>query len=133
MHRLGLTPHSQLPHTCSTSLQVSFSQRRRMGQVKSRSSTSSNDTILPPVSKDIKFRILIIGRANAGKTTILQRISCDSTVTKSPEVFRLDPGDREIRERVRPHSYWRVQTHYLDRLNSTPQWRLGRFILIDDC
>ena len=31
-----------------------------------------------------RFRILIIGRANAGKTTILQRI-CNST--EEPEIF----------------------------------------------
>ena len=31
-----------------------------------------------------RFRILIIGRANAGKTTILQRI-CDTT--EKPEIF----------------------------------------------
>jgi len=37
---------------------------------------------------DVKFRVLIIGRANAGKTTILQRV-CDTT--ESPEIYRLDP------------------------------------------
>ncbi|KXN82137.1 hypothetical protein AN958_03191 [Leucoagaricus sp. SymC.cos] len=34
---------------------------------------------------DIKFRVLIIGRANAGKTSILQRV-CDTT--ESPEIYR---------------------------------------------
>jgi len=38
---------------------------------------------------DVKFRVLIIGRANAGKTTILQRV-CDTT--ESPEIYRLGPG-----------------------------------------
>jgi len=37
---------------------------------------------------DVKFRVLIIGRANAGKTSILQRV-CDTT--ESPEIYRLDP------------------------------------------
>jgi len=37
---------------------------------------------------DVKFRVLIIGRANAGKTTILQRV-CDTT--ESPKIYRLDP------------------------------------------
>jgi len=37
---------------------------------------------------NVKFRVLIIGRANAGKTSILQRV-CDTT--ESPEVYRLDP------------------------------------------
>ena len=38
---------------------------------------------------DVKFRVLIIGRANAGKTTILKRV-CDTT--ESPEIYRVDPG-----------------------------------------
>ena len=37
---------------------------------------------------DVKFRVLIIGRANAGKTSILQRV-CDTT--ESPEIYRLGP------------------------------------------
>ncbi|KAH9012522.1 hypothetical protein EDB84DRAFT_1535813 [Lactarius hengduanensis] len=37
----------------------------------------------------IQFRVLIIGRANAGKTTILKRV-CETT--ESPVVYR---GDRE--------------------------------------
>ena len=39
---------------------------------------------------DVKFRVLIIGRANAGKTSILERV-CDTT--ESPAVFRLGPED----------------------------------------
>ena len=42
-----------------------------------------------PRGPDVKFRVLIIGRANAGKTSILQRV-CDTT--ESPEVYRLGPG-----------------------------------------
>ena len=34
---------------------------------------------------NIKFRVLIIGRANAGKTSILQRV-CDTT--ESPKIYR---------------------------------------------
>jgi GTPase SAR1 family protein len=34
-----------------------------------------------------KFRVLIIGRANAGKTTILQRV-CDTT--EDPEIYDKD-------------------------------------------
>ena len=37
---------------------------------------------------DVKFRVLIIGRANAGKTSILQRV-CDTT--ESPEIYRFGP------------------------------------------
>jgi GTPase SAR1 family protein len=60
-----------------------------MGQAPSR-----DNTILPRVPRDIKFRVLIIGRANAGKTSILQRV-CDTT--ESPEVYRYDAeGNREL-------------------------------------
>jgi GTP-binding protein EngB required for normal cell division len=52
---------------------------------------------LPRVPKDIKFRVLIIGRANAGKTSILQRV-CDTT--ESPEIYSVDSWG--YRERVRP-------------------------------
>ena len=38
----------------------------------------------PPLP-EIRFRVLIIGRANAGKTSILQRV-CDTT--ESPTVYR---------------------------------------------
>jgi GTPase SAR1 family protein len=55
---------------------------------------------LPTVPSGIKFRVLIIGRANAGKTSILQRV-CDTT--DSPEIYRLDPKGN--RERVRSSSY----------------------------
>jgi GTPase SAR1 family protein len=44
--------------------------------------------ILPAVPKYVKFRVLIIGRANAGKTSILQRI-CGTT--EDPEVYKRDP------------------------------------------
>ena len=39
----------------------------------------------------IQFRVLIIGRANAGKTSILQRI-CDTT--NSPIIYR---GNQRVR------------------------------------
>jgi GTPase Era involved in 16S rRNA processing len=57
-----------------------------------------NDTNLPRVPHNVKFRVLIIGRANAGKTTILQRV-CDTT--QSPEIYRRD--QRGHRRRVRSH------------------------------
>ena len=40
---------------------------------------------------DIRFRVLIIGRANAGKTSILQRV-CNTT--GSPVIYR---GNEEVR------------------------------------
>jgi len=49
-----------------------------------------------PRVPDIKFRVLIIGRANAGKTSILQRV-CDTT--ESPEIYKL--GESGMRYRVR--------------------------------
>ncbi|KXN83935.1 hypothetical protein AN958_00799 [Leucoagaricus sp. SymC.cos] len=42
---------------------------------------------------DIKFRVLIIGRANAGKTSILQRV-CDTT--QSPEIYRRVGWQQEL-------------------------------------
>jgi GTP-binding protein EngB required for normal cell division len=73
-----------------------------MGQVKSKLSRRraiDAQQILPEVPKDLRFRVLIIGRANAGKTSILQRV-CDTT--ESPGIFRLGPQGE--RERVRSHS-----------------------------
>ena len=40
----------------------------------------------------VQFRVLIIGRANAGKTTILQRV-CDTT--ESPTIYRTRGDERE--------------------------------------
>ena len=41
---------------------------------------------------DIKFRVLIVGRANAGKTSILQRV-CETT--ESPKIYRVTNGTRQ--------------------------------------
>ena len=70
-----------------------------MGQVKSKLSKETAaiaQQILPEVPNDLRFRVLIIGRANAGKTSILQRV-CDTT--ESPEIYSVGP--RGERERVR--------------------------------
>jgi GTPase SAR1 family protein len=40
---------------------------------------------IPNIPWNIQFRVLVIGRANAGKTSILQRV-CDTT--ESPTVYR---------------------------------------------
>jgi GTPase SAR1 family protein len=45
------------------------------------------------------FRVLIIGRVNSGKTSILQRV-CDTT--ESPEIYR--PGPLGRRKQVRSRS-----------------------------
>ena len=51
---------------------------------------------LPRLPADVKFRVLIIGRANAGKTSILQRV-CDTT--ESPEIYSVD--SEGVRKQVR--------------------------------
>jgi hypothetical protein len=70
---------------------------QKMGQVTSE--LFRNDPNLPRVPRDIKFRVLIIGRANSGKTSILQRV-CETT--ESPEVYRRDQQGRRERVRSRP-------------------------------
>jgi hypothetical protein len=57
--------------------------------------------ILPQVPSYVKFRVLIIGRANAGKTSILQRV-CDTT--ENPEIYSIDSSG--VRSRVRSHWVW---------------------------
>ncbi|KAH9178942.1 hypothetical protein EDB89DRAFT_1842968 [Lactarius sanguifluus] len=54
----------------------------------------------------IRFRVLIIGRANAGKTTILQRV-CDTT--GSPIIYR---GNEEVRGQT--FFYLRRGEHTID-------------------
>ena len=54
---------------------------------------------IPPLPHDFKFRVLILGRANAGMTSILRRV-CDTT--ESPEIYRLGRGG--LREKVRCRS-----------------------------
>ena len=64
----------------------------------------------------IPFRVLIIGRANAGKTTILQRV-CETT--ESPVIYR---GEGMEREEVRGPKYSSTDLVSLPtRLNLTRQ------------
>ena len=51
-------------------------------------STAQTPRLIPK----IQFRVLIIGRANAGKTSILQRV-CDTT--ESPTIYRRGLGRGE--------------------------------------
>ena len=62
----------------------------------------------------IKFRVLIIGRANAGKTSILQKV-CDTT--ESPVVYRR--GNEEVRG---PTFLSTSLITLPTRLNLTHQW-----------
>ena len=73
-----------------------------MGNQESRRRIPNNSVSLmdnPRPIPDIQFRVLIIGRANAGKTSILQRV-CDTT--GSPVIYRRDKKvrgpdfDREV-------------------------------------
>jgi GTPase SAR1 family protein len=55
--------------------------------------TRAPSNSIAPIGKltaDVRFRVLVIGRANAGKTSILQRV-CDTT--ESPKVYR---GGEEV-------------------------------------
>ena len=55
-----------------------------------------------PQIPDLKFRVLIVGRANAGKTSILQKV-CETT--EKPEIFGLDSSrTRDQDHRVRSRS-----------------------------
>ncbi|KIN98637.1 hypothetical protein M404DRAFT_157236 [Pisolithus tinctorius Marx 270] len=51
-----------------------------------------SDKPLRDAVRRLKFRVLIIGRANAGKTSILQRV-CETT--ESPKIYRVSGGRRE--------------------------------------
>ena len=54
-----------------------------------------------PRSLVTQFRVLVIGRANAGKTSILQRV-CETT--ESPIIYRLG-GNEEVRNMVQAFFY----------------------------
>ena len=58
----------------------------------------------PPHVLNVQFRVLIIGRANAGKTSILQRV-CDTT--ESPVIYRSGPSGTG--GQVCAYSQWRFQ------------------------
>ena len=73
---------------------------------------------------EFRFRVLIIGRANAGKTSILQRV-CETK--ENPVIYR---GDKEVGYVVQrgflPASLISLST----RLNSTRPWMLVTVILL---
>jgi hypothetical protein len=101
---------------------------RRGGQALSRKATIALVDQSRPRVPDVQFRVLIIGRANAGKTSILQRV-CDTT--ESPEIFRTGPEG--TRKKVRSRFQVLFQSHRLPRsIISTLQKRLGMLILVDD-
>ena len=74
---------------------------------------------------EVRFRVLIIGRANAGKTSILQRI-CETT--ESPVIYR---GFGWPREEVRGPTFLSARLISLPtRLNLTLPWMLVSMALL---
>jgi hypothetical protein len=60
--------------------------RRRINYSCSPNSIALMSTVQPPPRiPNLQFRVLVMGRANAGKTSILQRV-CDTT--ESPTIYR---------------------------------------------
>ena len=76
-----------------------------------------------PIPK-VQFRILIIGRANAGKTSILQRV-CDTT--KSPVIYW---GNKKVRG---PTFSSETLISLPIRLNFARQWRLVTRVHLFSC
>ena len=78
-----------------------------------------------PQTPEIQFRVLIIGRANAGKTAILQRV-CETT--ESPIIYRGKGSKEEV---CRPTV---CQPAYLvsspTRSNLTRPWKLVTVVLL---
>ena len=73
---------------------------------------------------NIRFRVLIIGRANAGKTSILQRV-CDTT--DSPIIYR---GKEEVRSPLRGPTVLSAGLISLPtRLNLTRPWMFVIMVL----
>ena len=64
-----------------------------------------------PQVPDTQFRVLIVGRANAGKTSILQRV-CETT--ESPLIYR---GNKKVR---RPRFCLRVFTGIAHQVTLSP-------------
>ena len=82
---------------------------------------------VPNVRFSVRFRVLIIGRANAGKTSILKRV-CDTT--DNPEIHSSNPSGARSQVCAPSHANWCFQSHHgPSRLNSTPQERLDTHIL----
>jgi septin family protein len=88
------------------------------------------DTQRPPRQiPNVQFRVLIIGRANAGKTTILQRV-CDTT--ESPVIYQ---RGKEKREEVRGPKIFSVSliSLTLPRLSLSRLWMSVLIVLLFGC
>ena len=97
---------SQQSHACSTppTSLLSLQHIRAM----------DSQQILPQAPSYVKFRVLIIGRANAGKTSILQRV-CDTT--ENPEIYNVDSSG--VRSQVRSHCLWLFPSDHVTRFNNS--------------
>ena len=100
---------------------------RRGLTIRQSNSLQDPDPAPLPRVPNVQFRVLIIGRANAGKTSILQRVCY---TTESPVIYRSSPSG--ARKRVCARSQWRLpsQSHHdPSRSNSPPLQRLDAHIL----
>ena len=64
-----------------------MSQPITVGRAESSAVDTSDTSAEDLRKKAVRFRILIIGRANAGKTTILQKV-CNTT--EDPEIYNAE-------------------------------------------
>jgi GTPase SAR1 family protein len=86
------------------------------------------DTQQPrPQIPKINFRVLIVGRANAGKTSILQRV-CETT--ESPIIYRR--GNEEVRGPTFLSASL-IRVSLPTRLNLTRPWKLVTTVLRFGC
>ena len=102
----------RLIQTPNNSLSLTDSQELRRFLIPDNSVAPMDNQQRPRPIPDINFRVLIIGRANSGKTSILQRV-CDTT--GSPVIYR---GNEEVRG---PTSLVCGSNSLPTRLNFTPQ------------
>jgi hypothetical protein len=85
---------------------------------------------LPRVPGYAKFRVLIIGRANAGKTSILQRV-CDTT--ESPEIYRRGKSGNDVLVRSRSHQRFSISSSRQVKLEPSMEVRQAySFFVIAD-
>ncbi len=99
--------------------------------IKSINNSYFPNTIAPmhtqqprPRIPEFQFRVLIIGRANAGKTSILQRV-CEAT--ESPIIY-------QGRKKVRGPTFLSANLISLPtRLNLTRPWMLVTVVLLFAC
>jgi hypothetical protein len=124
-----------MPANCSGTLLSVADEAGSMNKEGELDRVNHRSTTLPIAPMDtqqprrrvpkIQFRVLIIGRANAGKTTILQRV-CDTT--ESPIVYR---RDGRTNTKVRGPTFFSASLIPLPTsLNLTHPWKLVTIVLL---